>query len=61
MSRNCRKFDEDFKQGAVQLVTQTDTAVRARQVAALPGRHRAGGPTDPFHGPGCGEHQGASG
>ena len=23
MSRNYRKFDEDFKQGAVQLVTQT--------------------------------------
>ena len=27
MSRNYRKFDEDFKQGAVQLVTRTGKSI----------------------------------
>lgn len=34
MARNCRKFDEDFKRGAVQLVVEGNTQRREAGVTA---------------------------
>jgi transposase-like protein len=39
MPRQCRKFDEDFKRGAVQLVFETGKAIA--EVAREPGSTRA--------------------